>query len=141
MRTGPKGEGYKIQLVHRLPQIQERLKNVKLVNKDWREVVKQFDSSQAFFYLDPPYPNHWPDDGRDQKGKFFKEEDMLKALHKIKGQFMLSYELEKAKLFKGFKTYRIKTVWTGANQLGFRKKYELLVSNFPIKETNLYLED
>ncbi|MCG3204343.1 MAG: hypothetical protein KCHDKBKB_01058 [Elusimicrobia bacterium] len=140
MRTGPKGEGYKIQLVHRLPQIQERLQGVKLMNKDWRDAIKLFDSSHSFIYLDPPYPNHWPDESRGVGSKFFKEDDLLDALHKIKGQFLLSYELEKAKIFKGFKTYRVKTVWTGANQLGFRNKYELLVSNYPIKESDTYVE-
>ena len=65
---------------------------------------------------------------------------MIPTLKKIKGKFLLSYELEKTKLFKEFKTYRIKTAWTGANQLGFRKKYELLVSNYPIKESDLYVE-
>lgn len=140
MRSGPKGEGYKIQLVHRLPQIKERLQKVKLLNKDWREAIKTFDSPSTFFYLDPPYPNHWPHENRGVGSKFFKEEDLLDALHKIKGKFLLSYELEKTKIFKGFKTYRIKTVWTGANQLGYRNKYELLVSNYPVKESDLYVE-
>ena len=60
MRHGDKGEGYEIQLVKRLPQIKDRLQGVKLVNKDWKEVIKEFDSKDAFFYLDPPYPLHWP---------------------------------------------------------------------------------
>jgi DNA adenine methylase len=140
MRTGEKGEGYEIQLVKRLPQIQERLQGVKLMNKDWKDVIKEFDSKDAFFYLDPPYPLHWPKETGGVGSKFFKEEDMLPVLKNIKGQFLLSYELEKEKLFKGFKTYRVKTQWTGANQLGHRNKYELLVSNYPIKESDLYVE-
>jgi len=140
MRTGAKGEGYKIQLVRRLPQIKERLQGVKLLNKDWREAIKLFDSSDAFFYLDPPYPNHWPNESRGVGSKFFKEDDLLDALHKIKGRFLLSYELEKSRIFKGFKTYRVKTLWTGANQLGHRKKFELLVSNYDVKPSNLYVE-
>lgn len=140
MRTGPKGEGYKIQLVRRLPQIKERLQGVKLLNKDWRDVIKLFDSQDAFFYLDPPYPSHWPNESRGVGSKFFKEDDLLAALHKIKGRFLLSYELEKSKIFKGFKTYRVKTLWTGANQLGHRNKFELLVSNYSIEESDRYVE-
>jgi len=140
MRQGPKGEGYEIQLVKRLPIIRERLQGVKLMNKDWRDVIKDFDSSNAFFYLDPPYPLHWPRETGKVGSKFFKEEDMIPALKKIKGRFLLSYELEKADIFKGFKTYRVKTLWTGANQLGFRKKFELLVSNYDVKPSDLYVE-
>ena len=62
---------------------------------------------------------------------------MLKS---IKGKFLLSYELEKLNIFKGFKTYRVKTLWTGMHQLGARTKYELLVSNFPLKPNDLYME-
>lgn len=141
IRWGPKGEGYKIQLVDRLPQIKERLQGVKLVNRDWQDVIQDFDSKDAFFYLDPPYPSHWPSDGQRGVGsKFFKEDDLIPALKKIKGRFLMSYELEKSKLFKGFKTYRVKTVWTGAHHLGFRNKYELLVSNYPVKDSDLYVE-
>jgi DNA adenine methylase len=126
--------------VKRLPQIKDRLQGVKLVNKDWKEVIKEFDSKDAFFYLDPPYPLHWPKESGKVGSKFFKEEEMLPVLKSIKGRFLLSYELEKLKLFKGFKTYRVKTLWTGANQLGARNKYELLVSNYPVKPMGLYIE-
>lgn len=140
MRSGKNGEGYEIQLVGRLPQIQERLQQVKLFNKDWKETIEMFDSKDAFFYLDPPYPLHWPRETGKVGSKFFKEEDLLPTLKNIKGKFLLSYELEKAKLFKSFNTYRIKTMWTGANQLGFRKKYELLVANYSVKDSDLYVE-
>lgn len=140
LRHGNQGEGYEIQLVKRLPQIQERLQGVKLTCKDWKEVIDTFDSNDAFFYLDPPYPLHWPRETGVIGPKFFKEEDLLPTLKNIKGRFLLSYELEKSAMFKGFKTYRIKTAWTGANQLGFRKKFELLVSNFKLNPSDLYVE-
>lgn len=140
VRTGPKGEGYHIQLLKRLSQIQERLKGVKLHSWDWKQVIKEYDSPETFFYLDPPYPLHWPRNGGGVGSKFFKEEELMPTLEKIKGKFLLSYELEKNALFKGFRRYRIKTLWSGARQLGSRKKFELLVSNFPLEKTDLYLE-
>jgi len=141
IRWGLKGEGYEIQLVKRLPQIKERLQGVRLMNKDWKGVIDECDSKDAFFYLDPPYPSHWPSDGNRGVGsKFFKEEDLLPALKKIRGRFLLSYELEKISLFKSFKTYRVKTTWTGAHHLGLRNKFELLVSNYSVKESDLYVE-
>ncbi|MCG3204818.1 MAG: hypothetical protein KCHDKBKB_01535 [Elusimicrobia bacterium] len=140
MRHGDKGEGYEIQLVKRLPQIKERLQGVKLVNRDWKDVIEEFDSKDAFFYLDPPYPLHWPKETGKVGAKFFKEEEMLPVLKSIKGRFLLSYELEKLNLFKGFKTYRVKTLWTGANQLGARNKFELLVANYPVRVSDAYVE-
>ncbi|MBI4369258.1 MAG: DNA adenine methylase, partial [Elusimicrobia bacterium] len=141
VRTGPKGEGYRIKLVDRLPDIQDRLKGVRLHSWDWKEVIKEYDAKDAFFYLDPPYPLHWPKEGGGHGSKFFKEEEMIPVLKNIKGRFILSYELEKVGIFKGFKTYRVKTLWTGMHQLGVRSKYELLVANFVLKTNNFYVEN
>lgn len=130
---GGSGEGARIGLVDRLPEIQERLKGVRLLSWDWKDVIKEADSESTFFYLDPPYPLHWPKEGGKFGPGFFKEEDLLPTLKSIKGKFIVSYELEKADLFKGFRTYRVKTLWTGMRQEGARTKYELLASNFPLK--------
>lgn len=139
--NGSTGIGARIRLAERLPEIQERLKGVKLHSQDWKDVVKEYDGPNAFFYLDPPYPLHWPREGGKFGGKFFKEEEMMPVLKSIKGRFLLSYELEKAKLFKGFKTYRIKTLHTGSHQLGgARKEYELLVANYDLKPGDLYVD-
>ena len=35
--------------------INNRIKNVILENQDWRELVNSYDSTDAVFYLDPPY--------------------------------------------------------------------------------------
>lgn len=140
VRTGDKGEGYHIKLVRRLPEIQERLKGVRIHNWDWMDVIKEYDSADTLFYLDPPYPLHWPREAGKLQAKFFKEEDLVPTLKKMRGQFLLSYELEKMPIFKGFKTYRIKTQWSGARQFGLRPKFELLVSNFPLKPSDLYVE-
>lgn len=139
-RSGKKGDGYHIKIAHRLPEIQKRLKGVKILSKDWKEIIKEYDSKDTLFYLDPPYPHHWPQEGRGHGSKFFKEEELLPMLKNIKGKFILSYEMEKLNLFKGFRTYRVLTLWTGAHQLGVRRKYELLVSNFSLKPVNLYME-
>lgn len=137
--NGKTGAGAEIRLAERLPEIQERLKSVRLHSWDWKDVVKEYDGPNAFFYLDPPYPLHWPREGGKFGGKFFKEEDMLPVLKSIKGRFLLSYELEKAGLFKGFKTYRIKTLHTGIG--GARKEYELLVANYKLAPSNIYVEN
>ena len=139
-RHGSSGEGAKIHLAERLPEIQERLKGVLLHSWDWQDAVKEYDSKDTLFYLDPPYPLHWPKEAGRHGSKFFQEESLLPALRAIRGKFLLSYELEKEKLFKEFNTYRVKTLWTGMHQLGSRTKYELLVSNYELKPGDLYSE-
>lgn len=139
-RRGEKGEGYKIQIVDRLPEIQERLQGVKLRCSDWKDVVKDFDGVNTFFYLDPPYPRHWPNEKGSVGADTFNEEEFLAGLKKIRGKFLVSYELEKQPIFKGFKRYRIKTHWSGARMLGVRPKFELLVSNYDLKPNELYVE-
>ncbi len=140
--NGSTGLGARIRLAERLPEIQERLKGVRLHSWDWKDVIKEYDGPGAFFYLDPPYPLHWPKEGGKFGAKFFKEEEMLPVLKSIRGRFLLSYELEKSALFKDFKTYRIKTLHTGSHQLGgARKEYELLVANYDLKPSDLYVEE
>jgi site-specific DNA-adenine methylase len=135
---GSSGQGAQIRVVDRLPEIQDRLKGVKLTSWDWKDVIKEFDSKDTFFYLDPPYPLHWPKERGGHGSKFFTEDELVPTLERIKGRFLVSYELEKAALFKGFKTYRVKTLWTGMHQMGARNKFELLVSNFALEPSDLY---
>ncbi|MBI4395453.1 MAG: DNA adenine methylase, partial [Elusimicrobia bacterium] len=78
-RNGPNSEGNRIKIVDRLPEIQERLKRTKIHCWDWKEVIGQYDSPEAFFYLDPPYAIHWPKNETEGEleEKFFKEEEMI----------------------------------------------------------------
>lgn len=41
-------------------EIHERFKGVQIENLDWRECLEDYDSSEAVFYLDPPYVNTPP---------------------------------------------------------------------------------
>jgi DNA adenine methylase len=38
-----------------LPTIHQRLQNVEIRNESWEKVFEDYSSSEAFFYLDPPY--------------------------------------------------------------------------------------
>lgn len=37
------------------PEIHERLRQVQIENLDWREIIEDYDSKDAVFYMDPPY--------------------------------------------------------------------------------------
>ena len=45
-----------------IERAQARLRNVAVSNKDYLEVLKEHDGPETFFYLDPPYPSHWPEE-------------------------------------------------------------------------------
>ncbi|MCD7812154.1 MAG: DNA adenine methylase [Ruminococcus sp.] len=72
-----------------LGDVQERLKNVVIENKDFESLIKVYDRPKALFYLDPPY--HGTEKYYDAG---FTLEDHLRlktVLEGVKGKFILSY--------------------------------------------------
>ncbi len=70
-----------------IAEYKERLKPVKMYNKDFSYVIKKYDSPNTFFYLDPPYykiDNFYREEGVTPK-------DIEKCVKNIKGKFILSY--------------------------------------------------
>ena len=66
----------------------KRIENTDIENNDAIKVIKSRDSSDAFFYIDPPYFNS---DCGQYKGYTEKDFiDLLNCLEKIKGKFLLS---------------------------------------------------
>jgi len=112
----------------------ERLKGVKVYNRDFQEIIKEHDSVDTFFYLDPPYPKHWP--GKDFG---FNPDSLKEILKSIKGKFILSYPIE-AK--DDFKEFNIKIVETEKHIIGRPKEMrkEILVSNFPFEKSETWLQ-
>jgi DNA adenine methylase len=41
--------------IRNLPEIHERFKCVQVENADWRRILKDYDSCETVFYMDPPY--------------------------------------------------------------------------------------
>lgn len=69
--------------------IEKRLDGVVIENKDFENLIKVYDRDKALFYCDPPY--HKTE--RHYTVKFGGEDHkrLCKALHNIKGRFVLSY--------------------------------------------------
>jgi DNA adenine methylase len=110
---------------------QERLQDAIILNKDYKEVIKKYDSKDTFFYLDPPYKES--QSGFNYPAINIKE--LKDVLSKIKGKFLLSFPDDKdAKdLFKDkYNIYEIKTKYTGRRQQGGQTMpaKEILVSNY-----------
>jgi hypothetical protein len=130
-------EGQEADCASSLPNIKERLKDVKVENNDYKGSIN-YDSKETFYYLDPPYP--------DTENKTIGGDISLIELHnfckKIKGKFILSLNDVKAinEVFKDFHIKKVKVLQSFSNTEGTQEfRRELLISNFPLKKENIYL--
>lgn len=71
-----------------LPQILERLSNVHISCCDALKCIKDWDSPQTLFYIDPPYPNTAQGHYSGYTQQDF--EALIEVLKTIKGSFILS---------------------------------------------------
>jgi DNA adenine methylase len=54
VKTDEKGESWET-LPYNIPIVARRLKGVRIVSKSALDVILEYDSTETFFYLDPPY--------------------------------------------------------------------------------------
>ena len=129
-------EGVQIDFENNIRRAQERLRNVEISNKDYQQVLKDYDDKDTFFYIDPPYPGTF-----NLFDLGFKEEDFLKTLKTLKAQWIVSYPYERADVFKGYEVNVVKRRnqmrGAGGNQEWVK---EILASNFPLKPVHLYIQ-
>lgn len=132
---------FQIDAAHR------RLENVGIENKDFRDIIRQYDRPDTFFYCDPPYVD--TEGMYENIGEFGEQEH--RALHDlaltIQGRCMISYNgcefIEN--LYQEEKFYMVK-VFRAHN---LRQRYEkgalfpeLLITNYdtsPYYDTNRQL--
>lgn len=94
----------------------ERLQGVTILNKDYREVVKEYDAPEAFIYLDPPYETGEKHDVSvaayedDWYGRVSLE-DIKELCDGIQGKFMLSFSKNET-FIKLMKDYNIEVYET-----------------------------
>jgi DNA adenine methylase len=75
-----------------LQAIIERLKGVVIENKDALEVIKQHDSPQTLFYIDPPYVLATRDEGTDYRYEMTDQDHITlsERLNKVTGSVIVS---------------------------------------------------
>lgn len=75
--------------IKRVKVMQQRMKNWIIINEDFEEIIKRFDSEDTFFFADPPYykREHF------YQGCFRNEEHerLNRAAKNIKGKIMICY--------------------------------------------------
>ena len=77
--------------IEKLPDIVKRLNGVQIENDVWEKILPRYDSSESFFYLDPPYlPETRKCIGYEHEMSTNDHKDLVSYLKTIKGKVMLS---------------------------------------------------
>ena len=136
-----RGESYASQpfdirkLFYLIQQLQKRMANVVVENQDFETLIRHYDRSDAFFYLDPPYfsSEHmyevevgWDDHLRLQR-----------TLRTMKGKFLLSYNdcPEIRELYSEYSIMDFKRVHSMAQRFEAGKEFpELLIANYDLND-------
>lgn len=121
----------------RLPDIQQRLKDVVVENRDFEAILKIYDRPGALFYLDPPYYAA----ERYYQGFGAGDHERLRGcLQGLKGRFVLSYNdtPEVRALYEGYYIKEVERSNDLANRAGAgRPRYrELIVTNYEPEPSN-----
>ena len=109
----------------------DRLKNTRILNQDYKSVIRKYDSPTAFIYLDPPYSTAGVH--KDYNDNDVKIEDIINTLKTVKGKFILSYDnvpiAKRLARAAGFKVMMATTTYTDGGGGKIPKK-ELLIRNY-----------
>lgn len=118
----------------------ERLKNTRILNQDYKTVIKKYDSPTTLFYLDPPYST--ANARGDYNDNDVPIEELINILKSIKGKFILSYDVnplaKKLAREAGFKVMSVKTTYNAPPGMGIKDrinsnsstKTELIIRNY-----------
>lgn len=69
----------------RLMDFSERFEGVRIENRDYIEVLEEYDAPDTLFYLDPPYV------GKEGYYGEFTHEWLVEGVNELEGKFILSY--------------------------------------------------
>lgn len=94
-------------------------------NKDYKEIINEYDNKDTFWYIDPPYLGL---EHNYEDHTFLNKEDhieLYKILKNIKGKFLLSYQDKKLirQLYNDYNIHRYK----GTNYV---LKLEIAITNY-----------
>lgn len=118
-------DGDETSVTDRMPLVRDRMKSVKVLNQDYREVLKAYDSPNTFFYLDPPYP----DTGNLSEWNF-DADAFEKTLKGLKGKVLVSWSPRSPKLdLKGWSQRSVKLQRSDQDR---SEDTELLIANYPL---------
>jgi DNA adenine methylase len=108
-----------------------RLDGVIIRNQDYKEIIKEFDSPETFFYLDPPYSK------MDKSWGYINcltTKNILDTICNIQGRFCMSYDYsdDNMELFKSFNIELLDYRYSlnNVNSLESSGKKEIIIMNY-----------
>ncbi|MGG0718704.1 DNA adenine methylase [Robertmurraya massiliosenegalensis] len=120
----------------------KRMSTVMIDNRDFRDIVRVYDSPTTLFYVDPPYvekERHYKltDDDKDNPIKL--HEDLSKLLHQVQGKVILSYYEHPLldELYSNWNREKFKAVKQVVNGHNNTSE-EMLLMNYEIKQLSLF---
>ena len=117
-------------------QLSRRLQNVEILNRDFRGVLKQYNSKDISIYADCPYLG--TEDYYENVFTAKDHEDLTSILKSHKGAFVLSSKVKKElrKLYRSNEHYVLK--FEDTSRLPDKRHREQLIMNFEMKHVNKY---
>lgn len=127
--------------VDKLRLIINRLREIQIENRDYKDLISVLDYPETFFYLDPPYPK----DSRGSFGDYMFEftlqqhEELAVILHGIKGKAMISgYDYPTMRRLYG--DWRSVSFDVKHNNLRYKQVQEFIWMNYePDKEVQMIM--
>jgi len=113
----------------------KRMKNTIILNQDWEKVIKETDTEDTLFYLDPPYEGS----GTIYKNSEMDYNNLADVLSKIKGKFLMSINDSRniRKIFRNFNIQKVKLATFAPKnptkkqgKIGTKKRIELIIKNY-----------
>jgi len=135
--AGATQEGVTSQIPGRLEWARDRLAKAKISARDYREVLKEYDGPDMFWFLDPPYAGY----NREVGEESFDEVAFRKCLDGLKGKFLLTYGTKGALDTSGFHVKKLAQERTLRFTRGTDPSNDtithLLVSNYEIAQKSI----
>ena len=78
------------RLEKKCPEYERRLRNAKITNLDYQDVIKRYDSPDTFIFADPPYPGTTPPTRRLGPGQV-PPESVCNLARLVKGKMLITY--------------------------------------------------
>ena len=117
------------KLKSNLEAYKQRLSKVTIHNKDWREVVKEYDSPTTLHYLDPPY-------SAARKSWGYKDHvtpaQVAEVCRGIQGRFICSYDDSPVvrEAFAGFNIREVEVIYKVCVTSNNKRVREVIITNF-----------
>ncbi len=97
-----------------IKNVNHRLDHVTLLNKDYREIIREYDSPNSLFFIDPPYEGSTASHYQFSQ---FNIDELFEILQHVQGKWILSFNKSDhvMQLFADYTIHEVKTRYSPIN--------------------------